>query len=180
MKKSTKVMAASAFVFGLAIAGSGAAHAALATNTLNPTNNVVNAIAQKFNLNAADVQKVFDEQHTQMKAQHAEMQKVRLAQAVTAGKLTQAQADLILAKKAELEASREANRSALEGKTQVEREVFMKTQAENIKAWLTANNIPQEYMMGFDGGHGDKGRGGERSFGGHSNKTIKSGSSTNK
>ena len=58
MKKSTKMMATSAFVLGLAVAGTGAAQAALATEKVNPMNNLVGAIALKFNLNSADVQRV--------------------------------------------------------------------------------------------------------------------------
>ena len=161
MKKSYKVAAASALLVGILAVGASAASAA-ETKT-NPMSTLVAAIAQKFNLNASDVQKVFDEQHaameTQMKSERAAQDKTKLAQAVTDGKLTQAQADLITAKKAELEAGRDAFRASLEGKTKAEVATLMKAQAESLKQWATANNISEQHLRflggpGFGNGHG--------------------------
>lgn len=163
MKKSYKLAAAGTLLVGLLATGVSAAQASEATKA-NPISNLVAALAQKFNLNQSDVQKVFDEQHaameTQMKADRTAKDKELLAQAVTAGKLTQAQANLITAKKAEIEAGRDAFRASLEGKTKDQIAALMKTQAESLKSWATANNIPGDYLRFVGGfGHGKMGRG---------------------
>lgn len=115
----------------------------------NPMSDLVNAIAQKFNLNATDVQQVFDEQRTQREAQRQErMAEIdarrkqeftdRINQAVTDGKLTQEQANKILAKRDELKTQRNVNREE------------MRTKMDSLRQWMVDNNIPQEYMfMGF-------------------------------
>lgn len=138
------------------------------SGTNNPMANLVTAIAQRFNLNVSDVQQVFDEQKTQMDAQRTEQRTQmeaqrkqeftdRINQAVTEGKLTQEQADKILAKKAELE----TQRTNLEGKTQEECRTAMKEQMDSLKQWATDNNIPQGYLPfgGFGMGRGYGGPG---------------------
>jgi histidinol phosphatase-like enzyme len=149
-----KYIAAVALILGLSTIGYGAHAAGTAqtgTNGVNPMTGLVTALSQRFNLNATDVQKVFDEQHAQMEAAHQAQEKIALQQAVTDGKLTQAQADLITAKRAELETAR----LSLEGKTKEERDALMKTQMDALKQWATTNNIPVGYVFGF--GHGDHG-----------------------
>lgn len=160
--KASTLLFATALTLGLATAGAGVIHAASNTSTNNPMSNLVTAIAQKFNLNTADVQQVFDQQHTQMQAQRLEDAKTRLAQAVTAGTITQAQADLITAKHAEMKTFMDS----LQGKTPSERQTAIKAQMDSLKQWATQNNIPQQFFM-MGGMHG-KGHGG---FGpGHMNQ----------
>jgi len=135
--------------------------------TNNPMANLVTAIAQRFNLNPSDVQQVFDEQKAQMSAQRQEQRTQmeaqqqqqfadRINQAVTDGKLTQDQADKILAKKAELE----AQKLSLQ-KNKNENRAVMKEQMDSLKQWATDNNIPQEYLpfggFGMSRGHGGPG-----------------------
>lgn len=147
--KASTLLVATAITLGLATAGAGVIHAASNTSTNSPMNNIVNALAQKFNLKTSDVQQVFDEQHTQMQAQRLQAEKDRLAQAVTAGTITQAQADLITAKQAEMKTFMDS----LQGKTPSERQTAMKTQMDSLKQWATQNNIPQQFMM-LGMGHG--------------------------
>jgi hypothetical protein len=129
--------------------------AASPAGSANPMTNLVNAIAQKFNLNASDVQKIFDDQKAQMKVQMDQRYTDRINQAVTDGKLTQDQANKILAKKAELQAQRQSQVASLQGKTKAEIQAEMKTQMDALKQWATDNNIPMEYLMfGPMGGHG--------------------------
>lgn len=159
MKTHYKLAAAGALVGLLAVGVGTAAYAADSTKPANPMNNLVAALAQKFNLNQADVQKVFDDQAASMKAEHEQREKDMLAKAVTSGKLTQAQADAITAKKAELEAGREAFKASLQGKTQQEVQTLMTAQADSLKQSATANNIPEQYLRflggpGFGHGHG--------------------------
>lgn len=113
----------------------------------NRISSLIQTIAQKFNLNQSDVQQVFDDQKTQMEAEHQQREADRLSQAVTDGKLTQDQADKISAKEKELEANRHA---------------AIQQQITDLKQWATDNGIPQEFMpFGGPGGH----RGGPGMFG---------------
>ncbi len=154
--KTSTMLAAVAITLGLAAGSVGVAYAASNNQTNNPMNNLVSAIATKFNLNQADVQQVFDEQHSQMEAQFQQGYKDRLTQAVTDGKLTQEQADKITAKAQELKTQREASKDAFQNKTETERRAFMKEQMDSLKQWATDNNIPMEYMNpGFGHGHRD-------------------------
>lgn len=134
-------------------------------NGANRTN-LVNAIAAKFNLNATDVQAVFDAQHTQAEEVRlanleAEL-KTRLTAAVQNGKLTQAQADAVTAKYAELKAFR----ATLARKTPAEVQVAFKIQRESLNQWAKTNNISLQQLglnLGFGGpgkmmGHGGFGR----------------------
>jgi len=134
------------------------------TNRTNPMNNLVNAIAQKFNLNVSDVQAVFDDQRTNVQANMQQRFVDEIKQAVTNGKLTQAQADLIIAKKAEVD----AQRASLQKDTSKNREEIvaeMKTQQDALKQWAKDNNIPEQYLrfcgkgMPGRGGHGGMGEG---------------------
>ena len=172
ISKKSKMIAATAFVLGLTALGGGIASvsAAATTNAHNPMSAIVSAIASKFNLNSADVQTVVGEV---MKTQQAEMRTrsqadfaSRIAQAVADGKLTQAQADLITAKSAELKASMETDRIDHQTLTQEERKAKMEAKQASLKEWAAANSIPEQYLrfagaggMGF-GGSG--GRGGPR------------------
>ncbi|MFH1789804.1 MAG: hypothetical protein ABH832_01925, partial [bacterium] len=145
----------------LAFATVGAVYASPTVNgNNNPMGDIVNAIAQKFNLNVTDVQQVFDEHKEQMKAQRqelfsekqADMQKKfeeRLTQAVSNGKLTQEQVDKIIAKKAELQAERQYTQNGLPEQDRTTAKEHM----DSLKQWATDNNIPLEYLQigGFRG-----------------------------
>ncbi|MDD2732258.1 MAG: hypothetical protein PHI53_03645 [Candidatus Pacebacteria bacterium] len=109
--------------------------------------NLINAVAEKFNLNKSDVQvvfnQVFEEQRTKMKERQEQIFTERINQAVIDGKLTQEQADKITAKRAELEAQREDFKDM----TGEELKTAMKEQADSLKQWASDNNIPQGYLM---------------------------------
>lgn len=158
LPKTSTLVAIGAITLGLAAAGAGVSYAASATISEqgNPMSSLVTAIAQKFNLNTADVQQVFDEQRAQMQVQRQQMFSDRLAQAVTDGKLTQDQADKITAKMTELQAQREADKSTFDSLTQAERQTKMQEQMTALKQWATDNNIPTEFMLL---GHGPSGHG---------------------
>lgn len=126
---------------------------------MNPMSSLISAIAQKFNLNVSDVQKLFDEQHTQMESQRGTEQSARiterLTQAVTQGKLTQSQADLLKAKQEELRVFHES----LKGKTREECKAAMDKKIAELKEWAKANNIPDEFANFGPMGRGPGGRG---------------------
>jgi hypothetical protein len=161
----------SALIAGVAGLGTAAVHAATIPSTTarpNPMTTLITAISQKFHLNQADVQKVFDDQqtqmHQQMEAQHQAEFKTRLAEAVTSGKLTQTQADLITTKQAEVKTFMDS----VKDKTETERQTAVKTKMDEVKQWAKDNNIPEQFaFFGPMGGPGRHGRGpGEQGQGG--------------
>ena len=163
-----KVAISATALAGVATLGVSALYAAQTTTTTNrvdPMSSLVQAIATKFQLNATDVQQVFDqsrqEMEQKMQAEHAVRQAEMLAKAVTDGKLTQAQADLINAKQAELNAAFEATKA--QALTDAERKTAIEAQRTSLEAWMKTNNIPAEYarfVYGFGGPMGPGGRGG--------------------
>lgn len=190
--RMAKIMAGSALTLALAAGFTGYASTASAADIpsqttsatsdvlrqrFNPESAIVSNLAAKFNLNAADIQAVFDEAHAEMKTQMETQMKAaeasRLSAAVTAGKLTQAQADLITAKRAELQTKLEANKpsaammASLKSMTEEQRKAemekmkaAMESEMTALKAWATANNIPSEFIPfvgGHMGGKGNKG-----------------------
>lgn len=142
---------------GLAgVTGVGMASAMTNTNSTNPFTSLVDAIATKFNLNKADVQKVFDEQRAKMEAERETQIKDDLAQLVKDGKLTQAQVDKINAKRAELQKERDAARSSTDTKTRAEIKADMDAKRTELETWAKDNGIPTEYLryvFGHGGGH---------------------------
>lgn len=168
-------------ILGLAVIGTSVAFASMNPNTKNnPMDSLVSAIAKKFNLNSNDVQTVVDqvmtEQRQQMQAERTQEFKNRIAQLVTDKKLTQEQADKIIAKHAE----EENFGQSLQGKTQAEIKTAMEKHREEMQQWATDNNIPMQYMQ-FGKGPGEHGgpRGEGQGFGPHglnkatNNKTTK-------
>lgn len=177
MSKKSKTIAATAFILGAAAVSAGSlgldsafadttAAAAGSNQRAAHITNLVTALSQKFNLNSSDVQSVIDTvmttERTQMDAKQAENQAARLAKAVAAGKITQAQSDLIKAKFQETKTFMDS----LKGKTPAERQAAMKTYRESLKTWAAANNIPK----GFEGGLGGPGMGGHMGGKGHGEK----------
>jgi len=112
---------------------------------------LVEALSAKFNLKTADVEQVFTEQHAKMEATRLQELKTKLGADVTAGKITQVQADLIVAKGAEMKTFRDT----LKDKTKEEVMAAMKTQKASLDQWIKENNIPAGYLVGgFEGGRG--------------------------
>lgn len=149
------VLTAVAGSLGLATIGGSAVLAANGngnTPRADHQSSLVSAIATKFNLNQADVQAVFDAQRAQFQAEHQAQFEAklneRLAQAVTNGKLTQAQADTI---KAKIQ-SEKTFMETLKDKTPEERRDAMKSHMTELQQWAKDNNIPTQYLMqGFGG-----------------------------
>ncbi|MFA6436621.1 MAG: hypothetical protein WC242_00685 [Candidatus Paceibacterota bacterium] len=138
----------------------GTTYATTITGRNSIFNTIADAIANKFNLNVSDVQTVIDDT---IAADDQEMGKNRparvdpLVQAIKDGKLTQAQADLITAKRDEMRTSIKD----LKNMTREQMIAAMKTRTDSLKQWATDNGIPEQYIMPFSGlGHGrGEGRG---------------------
>jgi hypothetical protein len=150
------------------IAAAGVAGNALVSAQTSSSGNdsLASKIAQKFNLKTEDVQAVFDEDKAAKQADHQALVEKDLTQAVTDGKLTSDQKDKILAKQKELQAARDAERTAMAGKTEAERHAVMEAKKAEMDAkraelqkWATDNGIPTEYLR-YVMGHGGRGHGG--------------------
>lgn len=133
-----------------------------ATSAFAQTNNagqdqmssLVEKIASKFNLNQDDVQAVFDEAHEERETQMKATFEAQLTQAVTDGEIISEQKQLILDKRAEMEADREANHDSFESQTPEERKAAMESKKSELDSWATQNGIDVKYLMPQ---HGDRG-----------------------
>lgn len=151
-------------VFALALlAGSVASASTTTANTdtarPNPFGKLADAIATKFNLSTSSVQAVIDETMGKDRpaGDHNQQAKIDMVKkAVADGKLTQAQADLIYAKRAEIKTAMDSYKSM----TQTERETAVKALRESVKQWAKDNSIPVKHVMIPDGPR--NGHGGER------------------
>lgn len=149
-----------ALALGLAgIIGLSSAHA----DTGDRGSSLIDRLVTKFNLNRDEVQAVFDEEHTARMAEHEQEMEDRLAQAVTDGKLTQEQADLISSKFEEEKSFRES----LKDLSEEQRREALKTHMDELKTWAEENDIPFGFLhLGGPGKHGHFGHGGMGMMGG--------------
>lgn len=138
---------------------------AVATSTLvsaqdtTGANSIVAAIAAKFNLNQSDVQAVFDEEHTKREAEMQKQTETKLTEAVSAGKITEAQKQAILAKMTEMKNNR-PEKGAFQNMTEEQRKAQMEAKKGEMDAWLSQNGLTQEVFRELMGGpHGKGGRG---------------------
>ncbi len=160
MKKQILAIGAVAAIGVAGATGVAVANAASTTNGGDRMGSLVDALASKFNLNKSDVKAVFDANREQMQAQHEQDIKDKVAQLVTDGKLTQAQADVLNAKRAELQKEREANRTADQDLTADQRKAKMTERRTALETWLKEQGIDMKYsylLMGGHGGHGGPG-----------------------
>lgn len=130
----------------------------------NPTASLIQKLVRKFNLNESEVTAVFEADRTERQtARQTEMKQrneARLSEAVSQGKITEAQKQLILQKQAEWEASRQSQSPiGFKNLSDAQREAEKTKRDTDRKAledWATANGIDTKYL--FDGfGHGERG-----------------------
>jgi len=146
IKKSLLIAGVVGAIGVAGLAGTAAVSAATDTST---SGSLVDKIAQKFNLNKADVQAVFDQNRSDHEAQRQANVKTKLDQAVKDGKLTADQETKILDKLKELQAQRDADKSTMKDKTPAERKAAMDANKAALDQWAKDNNIPTEYLRIF-------------------------------
>ena len=176
-----------ATVASLGVANAATTNGTTGTTTTSSTNStktdpmsgLIDALVSKFNLKKSDVQAVFDAQRTKMDAQREADAKAELAQLVKDGKLTQAQADAITAKRAELDKQRDADRTAMDSKTDTERRAAMDAKRTELDTWLKDQGIDTQYAYLLMGGRGHGGPGGRGSMHGDRDGNSQSNSSDN-
>ncbi len=112
---------------------------------------LIQKLVQRFGLKTEDVQAVFNEQRQEHQANMQAKAEERLTQAVTDGKLTESQKQLILAKQKELQAARETEMENFKNMTEEQRKTQMEAKRQELKAWAEQNNIDLRYVMGMGG-----------------------------
>lgn len=108
---------------------------------------IIQKLVERFNLDAAEVQQVFDEDRQEREVKHQAHFEERLAQAVAEGKITGGQKDAILAKKTEMQEKLEG----LKDLSPEERREAMSEFHDEMKAWTEENGIGLTpfFMPGF-------------------------------
>jgi polyhydroxyalkanoate synthesis regulator phasin len=125
----------------------------------NPRSSLIEKIAQKFNLNKDEVQKVFDEEREERVTAMEERFAKILDEAVAKGELTEAQKSLIIAKRAEMKSDFESKRDENKDLSREEMQTKIKAERESLEKWASDNGINVKYLMGM-GGFGRGGHGG--------------------
>lgn len=127
-------------------------HFASADNS-SPHDNIVQKIAEKFGLNQNDVQAVFDQVRQERQAERESKFEVKLSQAVTDGKITEEQKNLILNKHEELQSQREQNKEEWMSLSPEERKTQMEQRRTQLQNWAEQNGIDINYLFsGFGPG----------------------------
>lgn len=151
MKKS--LAAAAITLMGTGVAGTAFA----AENIQQPSGrfeNIIEAIAEHFNVSVEEVQAIFKAQRQEIIENRIEKAETQLNNAVEDGALTEEQANAIREHREDM---REFMQS-LENMTQVERRAAVEAQREANKQWAEENNIPAAFLP-FEGHHGHQGPG---------------------
>lgn len=145
-----KIALASGALALVALSSVAVINVASAATQTNKEDTLVSKIAQKFNLNKADVQKVFDEEHLARQAEMKANYESKLTQAVKDGKITEDQKTKLLAKEAEMHSFMQS----LSNKTRDERKAAMDTKRSELEKWAKDNGISTDYLAGPMGGKG--------------------------
>lgn len=138
-----------------------------AQTSTDPMSSIVQKIADKFGLNKSDVQAVFDQDRADRKTAMEQKFEKQLDQDVKDGKITEAQKQLIIAKRKELETTRQNNMQNMQGKSKDEikagmeaNKATMEAERKSLEDWAKQNGIDVKYLMGGFGMHGGPGRNG--------------------
>lgn len=117
---------------------------------------IVKRIAEKFNVSESEVQEVFDEERATREADMKQRHEERLSQAVTDGKLTEAQKNLILKKWEEMKNTRQSDFEDFKNMTPEERHAAMEKKHDELESWAEQNGIPEEFLKFGHHGKGGK------------------------
>jgi len=133
----------------------GASQIAAASDTANPGQSLVQKLADTFHLDKSKVQAVFDQNRADHQANRETNYEARLTKAVTDGKLTAAQKDLVLTEHKKLEAELQAATTG----SATEHHAAMQKVRQEAQTWSTQNNIDQKWLIGPGRLHGGRGMG---------------------
>ncbi len=112
-------------------------------------------LALRLGIEEGKVQTALDDIHKEHQVEMQARIEEKLTQAVSSGKITEAQKQAILDKHKTLMASKEALREEFKDMTPEERKAMMEKEQEEMKAWADENGIDLKEFMPF----GHKGMG---------------------
>jgi len=155
-KKKFVLPAVMVMALGLALMGGVYVNAQSATSD-STHKTIVQRLVERFGLKESDVQSVFDQAQTDRQAEMQAKAEEQLTKLVTDGKITEAQKQLIVAKRAEMKAAQPTRPTQDSTLTPDQRKAEMETNNTELETWAKANGIDVKYLMmgGFvRGGHG--------------------------
>jgi hypothetical protein len=160
MKNKTLLTALFITLMGIGIFTSTKALAQNTNDNPNPMQSLIQRIADKFGLKKDDVQAVFDQDRTDRQAEMEAKNLTQLDQLVKDAKITEAQKQLIINKRKEMESNRQSEMENLKDKTDEEKKAAfetnktkMDTERKALEEWAAQNGIDVKYLMGGFGGH---------------------------
>ena len=135
--KKTKLLVISAITLGVLTLGGALGFGIVNAEGTDNYPSIVKKIAEKFNLNTNEVNKVFKENRQERQAECQSKLEEKLNKAVEEGKITEEQKKAILDKHNEMKEKREE----LKNLSPEERKEAMKGLREEMKKWAEENNI---------------------------------------
>ncbi len=157
-KISKKVIIPSLILGAIACTGFYGVGATFASDSDDNRETIVQRIAERFNLNTDEVESVFDENRAERQIQNQERQEERLAQAVSEGKLSEEQKELLLSKMEENRTEKGENRETFRGMTHEEKMEAREGHREEMDQWMEDNGIDHDALGGLgEGGNGMRG-----------------------
>jgi len=150
---------------GLALMGGAYVNAQSATSD-SAHKTIIQRLVERFGLNESDVQAVFDADRADRQAEMQAKGEEQLTKLVTDGKITEAQKQLIIAKRSEIQTDRKAEPQGDDDSTLTpeQRKSEMEANRAELEAWAKDNGIDVKYLM--MGGFGKGMHGGPGGFGG--------------
>lgn len=155
---STRILATLVFAFGTLAAGGFFLIGNASADTAGNRTSLIERIATRFNLNRDDVRNIFNEEREAHQKEMAARLETRLSEAVANKTITEEQKALILKKHEDVQKEREASLESRRAMTPEERRADAQKHRDEMKAWATANNIPDGFLGIGEGmrkgGHG--------------------------
>ena len=118
---------------------------------------MIERLAERFSLNQDEVRSFFEGEREARQAKRQAAFEERLSGAVSEGKISESQKQLILEKREELRAEREANRESYRDMDRDERREARKSRRAELQAWAEENGIDMRYLVGRHGKGGPHG-----------------------
>lgn len=129
---------------GGVVYGSGKVYAQNKSDQFQP---IAEKIAKKFGLKTEDVQAVFEEERLAREQEMKQKFEERLNTAVSEGKITAEQKQLILDKQQELMNERAQERTQLQQMSPTERKAHMQTKRTELENWAKEHGIDLKYLL---------------------------------
>lgn len=148
-------------ILALSILAIGGSVFAVTTVQAEDTRNtsLIQKISQRFGLSERDVTQVFEQNRQERQKEMSQRFEERLTQAVTDGKLTEAQKQLIMTKHSEIQKQRDTNFETMKNKTPQERRAAMESLHTELEAWAKDNGISlSEFFPMMGKGMGRRGK----------------------